>query len=90
AIGMMFVTPKMFIGMAFDAGGVASGPISATFIFAFSQGIATHSGTQLPLGDAFGMIALIAMTPIIMIQGLGILYKIKARKKVIDDVSNGK
>lgn len=90
AIGMMFFTPKMFIGMAFDAGGVASGPISATFIFAFSQGIASQAGNQLPLGDAFGMIALIAMTPIIMIEGLGILYKIKARKKVMTDVTDGK
>ena len=89
AIGMMFITPKLFVGMAFDAGGVASGPISATFIFAFSQGIATQTGNLIHLEDAFGMIALIAMTPIIMIQGLGILYKLKARKKVTNDVANG-
>ena len=80
-IFMMFITPRLFIGIAFDAGGVASGPIAATFIFAFSQGIAFGANNQGNLIDLFGLIALVAMTPIIVIQALGILYKIKTTKR---------
>jgi hypothetical protein len=82
AIVLMFVSPKMFVGMAFDAGGVASGPMSATFILAFSQGIAMGKGsTTLGIADAFGMIGLIAMMPVITIEILGVIYKVKARKR---------
>lgn len=84
ALGLMFFTPKLFVGMAYDAGGVASGPMSATFVLAFSQGVAFSSyaaGTQVPLVDAFGTIALIAMMPIIMVEALGILYRIKLGKQ---------
>jgi hypothetical protein len=82
ALGLMFLTPKLFVGMGFDAGGVASGPIAATFIFAFSQGIAYENQGALLLKDAFGMIALIALVPILMVELLGILYKIKAKREV--------
>jgi hypothetical protein len=82
ALGLMFLTPKLFVGMGFDAGGVASGPIAATFIFAFSQGIAYENQGALHLKDAFGMIALIALVPILMVELLGILYKIKAKREV--------
>lgn len=80
SIGMMFVTPKLFVGIAFDAGGVASGPMSATFIFAFSQGIAFGIHGSVRLYDLFGMISLIAMTPIITLEGLGVLYRWKSQK----------
>ena len=80
AFVLMFFTPKLFIGIAFDAGGVASGPISATFIFAFSQGIALGYFGQTRLYDLFGMISLIAMMPILTLEVLGILYRLKTRK----------
>ncbi|MFA5467389.1 MAG: DUF1538 family protein, partial [Candidatus Izemoplasmatales bacterium] len=81
ALGLMFFAPKLFVGMAFDAGGVASGPVAATFIFAFSQGIAIGAGSTLDIADAFGMIALIALMPIITIEILGVIYKVKAKKR---------
>ncbi len=80
SIGLMFVTPKLFVGIAFDAGGVASGPMSATFIFAFSQGIAFGLYGTVRLYDLFGMISLIAMTPILTLELLGVLYRWKSRK----------
>ncbi|MDZ4196068.1 MAG: DUF1538 domain-containing protein [Candidatus Izemoplasmatales bacterium] len=88
ALSMMFVAPKLFVGIAFDAGGVASGPISATFIFAFSQGIAFGQDQSGNLFDLFGMIALIAMTPIVTILALGILYKFKSKKEGIPHESS--
>jgi hypothetical protein len=81
ALGLIFIVPKLFVGIAFDAGGVASGPISATFIFAFSQGIAFGLMDGQNLVDLFGLIALIAMMPIIVIQLLGLIYKFKSKKE---------
>lgn len=81
AIALMFFTPKLFVGMAFDSGGVASGPMSATFILAFSQGVAFSGTAEPPLADAFGVIALIAFTPILTVQILGILFKIRSKKE---------
>ena len=82
ALILMFVTPKLFVGIAFDSGAVASGPMSATFILAFSQGIAFRDPLAVtnPVADAFGCIALIALTPILAIEILGIMYKVKAKK----------
>jgi hypothetical protein len=82
AVALMFFTPKLFIGIGFDAGGVASGPISATFVLAFSQGIAFGEATG-NLDDVFGMIALIALTPIIAIETVGILYRIQTRERKV-------
>jgi len=82
ALVLMFFTPKLFIAIGFDAGGVASGPITATFVLAFSQGIA-FGGTAGGLGDVFGMIALIALTPIIAIEILGVLYRRQTHRKEV-------
>lgn len=73
ALGMMFFCPSMFTAIAFDSGGVASGPMASTFILSFALG-ASHSLGGDPITDAFGVIALIAMTPLIAIQALGLLY----------------
>lgn len=84
ALGLTFVVPKLFIGIAFDAGGVATGPMTATFILAFTHGVAdAYSGANL-LTDGFGMIAMVAMMPIITLQLLGLVFKIKTKKKVVD------
>lgn len=69
--------PPMFTAIAFDSGGVASGPMASTFILAFTLGSSNGLGGN-PILDAFGVIALIAMTPLIAIQLLGILYRKKA------------
>jgi hypothetical protein len=85
SIALTFITPKLFVGIAFDSGGVASGPMTATFILAFAQGAAQSIDTADVLADGFGMIAMVAMMPIIALQILGILYKIKSRKAGVRD-----
>ena len=81
SLGLMFFVPKLFIGIAFDAGGVATGPVTATFILAFIQGAAfTYEGADL-LIDGFGMIAMVAMIPIITLQILGLVFKRVTQKK---------
>lgn len=74
---MTLFCPPMFTAIAFDSGGVASGPMASTFILAFTLGASSGMGGN-PILDAFGVIALIAMTPLIAIQLLGILYRKKA------------
>ncbi len=78
ALILTFFCPPLFTGIAFDSGGVASGPMTSTFILSFTLGCASSysfSGT-----NAFGVIALVAMTPLIAIQILGIIYKIKTKE----------
>ena len=81
ALGLMVFTPKLFVGIAFDAGGVATGPLTATFTLAFVQGIANAYPTASVVNDGFGMIALVALAPIITLQLLGIMYKRKTKKR---------
>lgn len=77
---MAYYVPNLFVGIAFDSGGVASGPMSATFILAFAQGAAEAIEGADVLIDGFGVIAMIAMTPIIALQVLGLIFKIKSAK----------
>lgn len=72
---------KLFVGIAFDSGGVASGPMTATFILAYTQGAANSLRSANVLIDGFGVIALVALTPIIALQILGLVYRKKALKK---------
>lgn len=81
SILMMYFVPKLFVGMAFDAGGVASGPMTATFVLAFAQGAAEAIEGADVMVDGFGIIAMVAMTPIIALQILGFLFKIKSVKE---------
>lgn len=73
--------PKLFVGIAFDSGGVASGPMTATFILAFAQGAANAMEGADVLLDAFGVIAMVALTPLIAIQILGLIYERKASRR---------
>ena len=75
AVILSFLVPDLFVGMAFDAGGVASGPMTATFSLAFVQGIAARIPTADVVADGFGMIAIVAMMPIIAIELLGAIYR---------------
>ncbi len=78
---MMFIVPKLFVGIAFDAGGVATGPVTATFILAFIQGAAqSFEGADL-MADGFGMIAMVAMMPIITLEALGFVFARKSKKR---------
>ncbi|MFY9901593.1 MAG: DUF1538 domain-containing protein [Trichococcus sp.] len=78
ALMLTFFVPKMFVGIAFDSGGVASGPMTATFILSFVQGAASAMAEDNLISESFGMIALVAMTPIIAVQVLGLVYKLRA------------
>ncbi len=68
------------MGIAFDSGGVASGPMTATFVLAFAQGAAEAIEGANVLVDGFGVIAMVAMTPLIALQVLGIIFKYKSTK----------
>jgi len=81
ALSLMYIVPKIFVGIAFDAGGVATGPMTATFILAFVQGAANATEGADVILDGFGMIAMVALTPIITLQILGLLFKLKTRKE---------
>ena len=80
AMLMTLVCPPVFTAIAFDSGGVASGPLTATFLLPLAMGACSagvEAGTAV---DAFGVVAMVAMTPLITIQGLGILYRVRQRR----------
>lgn len=83
ALVLAFRVPNLFVGMAFDAGGVASGPMTATFILAFIQGVADITPHSNVLLDGFGMIAMVAMMPILSLQLLGAIYQQRSKKEGI-------
>ncbi|MBQ5569118.1 MAG: DUF1538 domain-containing protein, partial [Treponema sp.] len=79
ALFLSFICPPLFTAIAFDSGGVASGPMTSTFILSFTLGASLACGGN-PVTDAFGVIALVAMTPLIAIQLLGIIFRLKQRR----------
>ena len=84
ALGLSFVVPKIFTAIAFDSGGVASGPMTATFLLPLAQGACMAVGGDLA-ADAFGVVAMVAMTPLITIQILGLVTVIKNRKRSVGE-----
>ncbi len=78
AIALSFFVPKIFTAIAFDSGGVASGPMTAAFLLPFAQGACAAVGGDI-VTDAFGVVAMVAMTPLIAIQILGVVYQIRRR-----------
>ena len=74
AIALSFFVPKIFTAIAFDSGGVASGPMTAAFLLPFAQGACAAVGGNI-VTDAFGVVAMVAMTPLIAIQVLGVVYQ---------------
>ena len=79
ALGLSFFVPKIFTAIAFDSGGVASGPMTATFLLPFAMGACASVGGNIVM-DAFGVVAMVAMTPLITIQILGLIHKLQAKK----------
>ena len=82
SLALTFFVPQLFTGVAFDAGGVASGPMTATFLLPFSMGACEAVGGNL-MTDAFGLVALVAMTPLVTIQLLGLAGRV--RKHLADE-----
>lgn len=77
AMGMMLYSTETFTAIAFDAGGVATGPMTVTFILAIALGFAETLEGRDPLIDGFGMIALVALAPILSVLVLGLIFKYK-------------
>ena len=79
ALALSFAVPDIFTAIAFDSGGVASGPLTATFVLPIALGASSALGGNV-LTDAFGMIALVAMMPLITIQLLGAVYRFREKQ----------
>ena len=79
ALFLMIFTPKIFTMVAFDSGGAVSGPMTTSFLLPFIIGISYACGANV-LTDAFGLVAFVALSPLITIQILGIIYKFKLNK----------
>lgn len=79
ALILTFFVPKIFTAIAFDSGGVASGPMTATFLLPFAMGACEALGGNI-ITDAFGIVAMVAMTPLITIQIMGLIFKFKENK----------
>lgn len=84
ALGLSFVTPKIFTSIAFDSGGAASGALTTAFLTPFAFGAADLLNANILL-DAFGLIAFVVMAPLITIQLLGLVYKLKLKKVKMTD-----
>ena len=75
---LTFFVPQIYTGIAFDSGGVASGPMTATFLLPLAMGACEAVGGNI-LTDAFGIVAMVAMTPLLTIQVLGLVGKLRSR-----------
>ena len=78
SLGLTFLVPPIFTGIAFDSGGVASGPMTATFLLPFAMGACSALGGNI-MTDAFGIVAMVAMTPLVTIQTMGLYSEIRHR-----------
>lgn len=87
ALILSLVVPKIFVGIAFDSGGVASGPMTTTFLLPLSIGACQAVGGNL-MTDAFGVVALVALTPLIAIQIMGLTYKLKSQNSQKENIQN--
>ena len=86
SLGLSFFVPRMYTAIAFDSGGVASGPLTSTFILPFVIGVCfVLQGESKILMDAFGLVAMVAMTPLITIQSLG--FKAVVTKHVKEKIA---
>jgi hypothetical protein len=78
ALILTFFVPRIFTGIAFDSGGVCSGPMTSTFLLPLALGACEGVGGDT-MKDAFGIVAMVAMTPLVVIQLLGLIYGRKMR-----------
>lgn len=86
SLALSFFVPKIYTAIAFDSGGVASGPLTSTFILPFIVGVCfATSGETSILTNAFGLVAMVAMTPLISIQSLG--FKAVVTKRVKEKIA---
>lgn len=82
ALAMTFFVPKIFVGIAFDSGGVASGPMTSTFLLPLAMGACEAIGGDV-MTDAFGVVAMVAMVPLLAIQIMGLVYSMKTKSGMV-------
>ena len=80
ALAITFFVPPLYTGIAFDSGGVASGPMTTTFMLPFAIGACEMMGGDV-LTDAFGIVAMVAMAPLITIQVMGLYSRVEMNRK---------
>jgi hypothetical protein len=83
ALILTFFVPRIFTGIAFDSGGVCSGPLTSTFLLPLAMGVCEGSGGDL-MREAFGIVAMVAMTPLIVIQSMGLVYGAKLKTVAVE------
>ena len=85
SLGLSFFVPRLYTAIAFDSGGVASGPLTSGFILPLSIGACVAlQGADRVLQDAFGIVAMVAMTPLITIQLMG--FRAIVTRKLRDNI----
>ena len=87
SLGLSFFVPKIYTAIAFDSGGVASGPLTSGFILPLATGVCVALGGNV-LTDAFGIVAMVAMTPLITIQILG--FRAVVAKKLKNKIAQNR
>lgn len=87
ALIMSHFVPSIFVGIAFDSGGVASGPMTSTFLLSLAMGACSAAGGNV-VTDAFGVVALVALAPLIAVQIMGLLYKIRLKHQNVNISGN--
>ena len=90
SLTISFFVPRLYTGVAFDSDGVASGPMTTTFLLPFAMGACTAVGGNL-MTDAFGIVAMVAITPLITIQCIGLIAELRRKakhKKAVADLAN--
>ena len=81
SLGISFFVPPIYTGIAFDSGGVASGPMTTTFMLPLAMGACEALGGNV-LTDAFGLVAFVAMAPLITIQTMGLSSRIEQKRRL--------
>jgi hypothetical protein len=86
ALALTFFVPPIFTGIAFDSGGVCSGPMTSTFLLPFAIGACATAGH---MEDAFGIVSMVAMTPLVVVQFLGLIYRKQFVTKEVAELGVG-
>jgi hypothetical protein len=79
ALLLALIVPPIFTAIAFDSGGVAAGSMAAVFLLPFSRGVSSTLGGNI-MTDAFGIVGMVAMMPLVSVQVMGFIYSIKMRR----------
>ena len=82
SLALSFFVPNTFTAIAFDSGGVASGPLTAAFMLPFATGAVSAMEGNI-MTDAFGLVALVAMMPLITVQVMGVIYVVSSRRHAV-------